>query len=137
MTKLSSSISHMEKLIETIEEKGLCLREDKWIPTIEMLDLLIQNAEHLGIEINKSYKSITPDDIAPIFTKMNVWMEEIINLQQKNDMLTQENFKLKEDIEKMTMVDSHSCESFSLDELYKEPIKIEIIGTIKNSSIAL
>lgn len=108
MTKLSSSISHLEKLIETIEGKGLCLREDKWIPTTEMLDLLIQNAEHLGIEINKSYKSITPDDIAPVFTKMNIWMEEIIYLKQKNDMLTQENLKLREDIKKMTMVDSHS-----------------------------
>lgn len=131
MTKLLSGISRMEKLIESIEEKGICLREDKWIPTTEMLDLLIKNAENLGIEINKSYQSITPDDLAPIFTKMNVWMEEIINLQQQNDMLAQENLRLKKDIENIAVVDSHSCQSLTLDELYEEPIKIEIVGTTK------
>lgn len=131
MTKSSDSISRMGKLIEDIEEKGLCLREDRWTPTTDMLALLIKNAEHLGIEINKSYQSVTPDDLAPIFSKMNVWMEEIITLKQQNDILIQENSKLKEDIEQMVVEKEHLCEDFSIEQTYKEPIKIEVVGTTK------
>ena len=96
-----------------------------------MLALLIKNAEHLGIEINKSYQSVTPDDLAPIFSKMNVWMEEIITLKQQNDILIQENSKLKEDIEQMVVEKEHLCEDFSIEQTYKEPIKIEVVGTTK------
>jgi hypothetical protein len=131
MQKISNSISRMEQLIETIEKKGMCLREDKWIPTTEMLDLLIRNAEHLGIDIKKSYQSVTPEDLAPVFNKMNLWMEEIIGLQQERDALTQENAKLKKDIEEMSLKSNDSCESFILDESYKTPIKVEIIGAYK------
>ena len=111
----------MGKLIEDIEEKGLCLRDDRWTPTTDMLALLIKNAEHLGIEINKSYQSVTPDDLAPIFSKMNVWMEEIITLKQKNDILIQENSKLKEDIEQMVVEKEHLCEDFSIEQTCQLP----------------
>ena len=97
MIKTSKNLSRLEHLVQNIEQEGLCLKSEKWVPTENMLKLLIDNAENLGIRINKSYSSITPEDISPIFEKMNTWMEEIIKLKQDNVLLSQENDRLKKD----------------------------------------
>lgn len=96
MKKTSENINHLEKIVDNIEQSGICLKEDRWKPTEEMLKTFVDNAENLGIKINKSYKSITPEDISPVFEKMNTWMEEIIKLKQENDVLTQENRVLRQ-----------------------------------------
>lgn len=93
--KKNSSIRKMDRLISKIEDKGLCCNNDVWIPTRGMIKILVDNAENLGIKINKSYESIEPEDIAPVFDKMNTWMDEVIKLRQENDALIQENKLLK------------------------------------------
>lgn len=109
----TQAVEKISTLIDEIESRGLCLKDDKWQPTKEMLDILIKNAENLGVSIRKSHSSIRPEDLEPIFNKMNVWMEEIIDLKKENDIykhtvdnkdkkiseLNEENIVLKKKIE--------------------------------------
>lgn len=84
---MQKSIKRLENIVERIERKEIVDDKNHWNPSEKLLQTLIDNGNNLGISIKKSTSSIRSEDIEPIFKKMNIWMEEIIELKRENDIL--------------------------------------------------